>query len=191
MRSSSDVARSSRGRTIKPTPAAIAVAISRRRKGNGARGTGRGRPVASAPRGGRGAALAPRGGRGAAIGQRGRGTAIAPRAGRGAAIGQRGRGTATAPRAGRGAALLGPRGVRRLEFESEEAHECDGAENNDEYDGTEDDGVEFEEEAEVQLDSNEEEDGEQETLYLRGPATLPPLPANDHEKSVLEPTGDL
>jgi hypothetical protein len=172
MRSSSDVARSSRGRTIKPTPAAIAVAISRRRKGNGARGTGRGRPVASAPRGGRGAALAPRGGRGAAIGQRGRGTA-------------------TAPRAGRGAALLGPRGVRRLEFESEEAHECDGAENNDEYDGTEDDGVEFEEEAEVQLDANKEEDGEQETLYLRGPATLPPLPANDHEKSVLEPTGDL
>jgi hypothetical protein len=162
MSSSSDVARSSRGRTIKPTPAAIAVAISRRRKGNGARGTGRGRPVASAPRGGRGAA-----------------------------IGQRGRGTATAPRAGRGAALLGPRGVRRLEFESEEAHECDGAENNDEYDGTEDDGVEFEEEAEVQLDANEEEDGEQETLYLRGPATLPPLPANDHEKSVLEPTGDL
>jgi ribosomal protein L15 len=162
MRSSSDVARSSRGRTIKPTPAAIAVAISRRRKGNGARGTGRGRPVASAPRGGRGAA-----------------------------IGQRGRGTATAPRAGREAALLGPRGVRRLEFESEEAHECDGAENNDEYDGTEDDGVEFEEEAEVQLDANEEEDGEQETLYLRGPATLPPLPANDHEKSILEPTGDL
>ena len=81
MRSSGEVARSSRARTIIQTKAAIAGAASRRVKGNGTRGSRRGRGASIAPRGGRGAALVPRG-RGAAVAPRGRrGTAIAPRGG--------------------------------------------------------------------------------------------------------------
>jgi hypothetical protein len=50
----------------------------------------------------------------------------------------------------------------------------------------------IEEEAEVQLEADgEEEDGDQAIVYLRGPAGLPPLPATDHEKLVIKPTGDL
>jgi hypothetical protein len=157
--------RSSRGRAIKPTKAAIADAAARRGKGNGARGSRRGRGAATSPRGGRGTTTAPRGGRGATIASR------------------------------------GGRGPRRLEFVSEEAHENDGVENDDEYDGEEEheddreeehDGERIEEEAEVQLEADgEEEDGDQAIVYLRGPAGLPPLPATDHEKLVIKPTGDL
>ncbi|PUZ42522.1 hypothetical protein GQ55_9G589200 [Panicum hallii var. hallii] len=167
--------RSSRGRAIKPTKAAIADAAARRGKGNGARGSRRGRGAATSPRGGRGTTTAPRGGRGAAT---------APRGGRGATIASR-----------------GGRGPRRLEFVSEEAHENDGVENDDEYDGEEEheddreeehDGERIEEEAEVQLEADgEEEDGDQAIVYLRGPAGLPPLPATDHEKLVIKPTGDF
>jgi hypothetical protein len=65
MRSNSEIARSSRGRTIIRTEAAIVGAASRRGKGDEARGTRGGRGAATAPRGGRGAAAAPRVGRGA------------------------------------------------------------------------------------------------------------------------------
>jgi hypothetical protein len=71
MRSSSEVARSSHGRTIR-TEAAIAGAASRRGKGNRTRGSRIGRGVSIAPKGGRGA----RRGRG-----RGRGDALAARGG--------------------------------------------------------------------------------------------------------------
>jgi uncharacterized protein (DUF2345 family) len=72
---------------------------------------------------------------------------------------------------------------------SEEAHENDGVENDDEYDGEE----EHEDDREEEHDGErmEEEDGDQAIVYLRGPAGLPPLPATDHEKLVIKPTGDL
>jgi hypothetical protein len=44
--------------------------------------------------------------------------------------------------------------------------------------------------AEAHENDDDEEDGEQPALWLRGPAGLPPLPANEHEKWVIEPSGD-
>ena len=146
MRGNGKLARSSRGRTIIRTEAAIAGAAPRRGKGIGARGS----------RGGRGAATAPRGRRGAAI-------------------------------ASRGAR------VRRLEFiENDDEFEGDGdddeAQEESEDEGHEenkDEGQENEDEAqEENEDEAEVDDGD---LWLRGPAGLPTLPSNEHEKWVIEP----
>jgi hypothetical protein len=71
-RSNSEVAHSSRGRTIILTKATIAGSASRRGNDNGARGSKGWRVTATAPRAGRGAAIA-RGGRGATTAQGGRG----------------------------------------------------------------------------------------------------------------------
>jgi hypothetical protein len=53
MRKNKEIACSSRGRTIRPTEAAIAGAAFTRGNGSGARGTRGGRGTAPAPRGGR------------------------------------------------------------------------------------------------------------------------------------------
>jgi hypothetical protein len=188
MRSSSEVARSSRGRTIIRMEAAIAGAASRRGKGNRTRGSRIGRGVSIAPRGGRGA-------------RRGRGAALAARGGRGAAM---------APRVRR----LQYIDDEALEYDGEGdddeddgVEEDDGAEQDDEDDGAErvdeDGGVEQADEAhgaeqadeenenEAQENGEEEEEGgEQPPLYLRGPATLPAFLATHNEKTVIEPVGD-
>jgi hypothetical protein len=126
------------------------------------RGKGNG---ARGSRGGGGAATAPRGG----------GAATAPRGGRGAATAPRGGGAVIAPRGGR---------ARRLEFISVEEGLQQPQE--DTYDRDE----EEENVAEAHENDDDEEDGEQPALWLRGPAGLPPLLANEHEKWVIEPSGD-
>jgi hypothetical protein len=71
-------------------------------------------------------------------------------------------------------------------------HQDDGYERDEEEESNDeeinDEGVEQENVIEAQENEEEEEDGDQPALWLRGLAGLLPLPATDHEKWVIEPS---
>jgi hypothetical protein len=80
--------------------------------------------------------------------------------------------------------------VRRLEFvENDAAYEGDGDEDEIQEENEDEAQEENEDEVDEENEDEADEDGDGD-IWLHGPTTLPPLPANEHEKWVIEPSGD-